>query len=36
MTYTAEAIAAVKGIPADEVIRITAENAARLYGVALG
>ena len=36
MTYTASAIAAVKGISAEEVIRITAENAARLYGVTLG
>jgi TatD DNase family protein len=35
MCYTAEEIAVLKGVSAEEVIRITAENAARLYGVVL-
>ena len=35
MRYTAETLAEVKGLPTDDIIRITAENAARLYGVTL-
>ena len=34
MLYTAEAVAAVKGIDTGEAIRLTAENAKRLFGVA--
>ena len=33
LTYTAEAIAAVKGMTLEEVARITAENAKRLFGI---
>jgi len=33
MRYTAEAIAAVKGIPADNLIRVTRENAQRLFKI---
>jgi len=32
VSHVAEAIAAVKGLPADEVARATGENAARLFG----
>ena len=35
MRYTAETLAEVKELSVDEIIRITAENAARLYGVTL-
>lgn len=35
MQYTAEKLAELKGIPTDELIRITAENAARLFGIEL-
>ncbi|MBO5269819.1 MAG: TatD family hydrolase [Clostridia bacterium] len=35
MRYTAETLAEVHGIETDELIRITTENAARLYGIAL-
>lgn len=35
MRYTAQTVAEVKGISLDDLIRITAENAARLYGVTL-
>jgi TatD DNase family protein len=34
MRYTAAAVAEVKGITVDEVIRITAENAQRLFQIA--
>ena len=33
MIHTAEAIAAVKGIDVDEAVRMTAENAKRLFGI---
>ena len=33
MLYTAEAVAAVKGIDTDTAIRLTAENAKRLFGI---
>lgn len=33
MRYTAEAVAAVKGISADDLIRATRENAERLFGI---
>ena len=33
MLYTAEAVAAVKGIDTDTAIRFTAENAKRLFGI---
>ena len=33
MTYTAEAVAAVKGIDTDAAIRLTAENAKRFFGI---
>ena len=33
MIYTAEAVASVKGISADEAIKVTAENAKRLFGI---
>ena len=33
MRYTAAAVAAVKGIATDELIRITRENAKRLFGI---
>jgi len=32
VSLVADAIAAVKGVPADEVARATSENAARLFG----
>ena len=35
MRYTAEAVAAVKGITPDELIRATRENAERLFGITL-
>ena len=34
MLYTAEAVAAVKGISTDEAIKMTAENAKRLFAIA--
>ena len=34
MLYTAEAVAAVKGIDTEKAIRLTAENAKRLFGIA--
>ena len=33
MRYTAETLAEVQGLPVEDVIRITAENAMRLYGI---
>ena len=33
MRYTAEAVAAVKGVDTDEICRITAENAKTLFGI---
>ena len=33
MRYTAEAVAAVKGVTTDELIRATRENAKRLFGI---
>lgn len=33
MRYTAETLAEVQGLPVEDVIRITAENAMKLYGI---